>query len=136
MPPHQTSLTAEIERDAAGLGLDRPIASTKNITGGVPAAPRPDASIAALRDALSEKDAAGPPAAAAPSVLSLLTRYWLAFQDSRRRRRMRVSLRDLSESQLMDIGLTPGDIDYIAAHRAVERVRDSMTYQLMCRGVM
>jgi uncharacterized protein YjiS (DUF1127 family) len=31
----------------------------------------------------------------------------------------------------MDIGLTPGDIDYIAAHRAVERLRDGTTYLWM-----
>ena len=40
-------------------------------------------------------------------------------------------MRDLSERQLMDIGLTPGDIDYIAAHRAVERLRDGTTYLWM-----
>jgi uncharacterized protein YjiS (DUF1127 family) len=129
MPPQQADLTSETKRDTAAIGLD--LASVKDAMGGALPVARHDASIAALRDALSEKDAAGPPAAAARSVFSLLDRYWCAFQESRRRRRLGVSLRDLSERQLMDIGLTPGDIDYIAAHRAVERLRDGTTYLWM-----
>jgi uncharacterized protein YjiS (DUF1127 family) len=136
MPPQQTNLTSETGRDAAELGLDLSIALVKGAMGGALAAPRPDASIAVLRDALSEKDAAGPPAASTQSVLSLIERYWRAFQEGHRRRRMRVSLHDLSERQLMDIGLTPGDIDYIAGHRAIERLRDGTTYLWLSRGVM
>ena len=131
MPPQQTDLKSETKRDAAAIGLDLCIASVKGAMGDALPVARHDASIAALRDALSKKDAAGPPAAAARSVFSLLDRYWRAFQESRRRRRSGVSLRDLSERQLMDIGLTPGDIDYIAAHRAVERLRDGTTYLWM-----
>jgi len=134
MPPHQTNLTPEPESDAAGLGLDLSIALAKNAMGDALVAARPDASIAALRDALSEKDAAGPPAAPTRSLFSLLERFWLAFQESRRRRRLRAILCDLNERQLMDIGLTPGDIDYIAAHRALERLRDDATYLWPSRG--
>lgn len=90
------------------------------------AAAPPDASIAALTDAFSEKEA-GPPAASTRSVLSLLKRYWRAFQERRQRDRLRVSLHDLSDRELMDIGLTAGDIDYIVAHRALERLRDDAT---------
>jgi uncharacterized protein YjiS (DUF1127 family) len=133
MPPHQTNLTSEPERDAAGLRLELSIALVKDAKGDALAAARPDASIAALRDALSEKDAAGPPAA--PGVFNLLKRYWRAFQEGRRRRRMRVSLRDLDERQLMDIGLTSGEINYIAAHRAIEKLRDDTTYLWLSRGV-
>jgi uncharacterized protein YjiS (DUF1127 family) len=136
MPPQQTNLTSETGRDAAGLGLDLSIALPKDATGAALAAARHDESIAALRDALSEKDAAGPPAASTRSVFSLLERYWCAFQESRRRRRLRASLHDLSERQLMDIGLTPGDIDYIVAHRAIERLRDGTTHLWQSRGVM
>jgi len=68
--------------------------------------------------------------------LSLLQGYWRAFQDRRQRERLRVSLHDLSDRELMDIGLTPGDIDYIVAHRAIERLRDGTTYLWMSRGVM
>ena len=134
MPPHQTNLTPERESDAATLGLDLSIALAKDAMGDASAAARPNASIAALRDALSEKDAAGPPAAPTRSVFGLLERSWLAFQESRRRRRLRAILCDLNERQLMDIGLTPGDIDYIAAHRALERLRDDATYLWPSRG--
>jgi uncharacterized protein YjiS (DUF1127 family) len=130
MPPQQTDPTSGTERDAAAIGLDRSIALVKGATGDTLPVARHDASIAAPRDALSEKDAAGPPAAAARSVFGLLARYWRAFQESRRRR-SGVGLRDLSERQLMDIGLTPGDIDHIAAHRALERLRDGTTYLWM-----
>lgn len=56
-------------------------------------------------------------------VLSLLRRYWLAFQE--RRPRSRVALQDLGDRELMDIGLTRGEIDAIAPERAIERLRDS-----------
>lgn len=136
MPPYQTTLTAEIARDAASLRLDFPIAGGTNPAGEASPASRPDAPITALRDALSEKNAAAPPGAAAPSLFGSLGRYWLAFQDSRRRRRLRISLCDLSEAQLMDIGLTQSDLDHIAAHRALERFRDNTTHLLTSRGVM
>jgi uncharacterized protein YjiS (DUF1127 family) len=134
MPPHQTNLTAELERDAARLG--RVIALTKNAMGNALAAARPSAAVAELRDAVSEKDAAAPPGAPAPSLFGLLARYWLAFREGGRRRRLRVSLCDLDERQLIDIGLTRADIEVIAAHRARERLRDNMAYQLMSQGVM
>ncbi|XUM20685.1 DUF1127 domain-containing protein [Bradyrhizobium oligotrophicum S58] len=133
MPP-QTHLTAEIARDAATRG--RPLTLVKNAVNQVPAAPRPDASITLLRDALSEKNAAGPPDLTARGLFGLIAAYWLAFQDSRRRRRMRLHLRDLSEAQLVDIGLTQGDLDHIAAHRAIERLRYEMADVMMSRGVM
>jgi uncharacterized protein YjiS (DUF1127 family) len=64
----------------------------------------------------------------ARSVLSLLKRSWRAFQERRQRQRVRATLHDLSERELMDIGVTSADIDYIAAHRAFDRLRDGMTY--------
>jgi uncharacterized protein YjiS (DUF1127 family) len=100
MPPQQTNLTSETGRDAT----------------------------AALGGALSEKEAAGPPGTSARSVLSLLKRSWRAFQERRQRQRVRATLHDLSERELMDIGVTSADIDYIAAHRAFDRLRDGMTY--------
>lgn len=66
-------------------------------------------------------------------VLSLLRRYWLAFQE--RRPRARVTLQDLSDRELMDIGLTRGEIDSIAPERAIDRLRDS-TRALWGRGGM
>ena len=124
MPPQQTNLTSETERDTAVLGLDLSIALVKEAMDGTLPVARHNASIAALRDALSEKDAAGLTAASTRSVLSLLKRYWRAFQERRQRQRLRASLHDLSDRELMDIGLTRGEIDYIAAHRAVDRLRE------------
>jgi uncharacterized protein YjiS (DUF1127 family) len=136
MPPQQTNLTSETGRDAAGLGLDLSIALVKDAMGEALAAARPDASIVALRDALSEKDA-GPPAASTRSVLSLLKGYWRAFQERRQRQRLRASLHDLSDRELMDIGVTRAEIDFIAAHRAIDRLRDGTTHPwILSRGVM
>jgi uncharacterized protein YjiS (DUF1127 family) len=135
MPPHQTNLTSETGGDAAGRRLDPAVALAKDATGDALAGAGPDASIAASRDACSEKQAAGPPVASTRSVSGLLRRYWRAFRKRRRREKLRVSLHDLSERELMDIGLTPGDIDYIASGRAIERLRDGTTYLWPSRGV-
>ncbi|WP_439398389.1 DUF1127 domain-containing protein [Bradyrhizobium sp. PMVTL-01] len=56
---------------------------------------------------------------------SLLGRYWRAFQGWRQR--PRVTLHHLSDRELMDIGLTRGEIDCIAPERAIERLRDRTT---------
>ena len=123
MPPQQTKLTSETGRDPAGLSLG--IASVKNATSGALAEAYPNAAAAALRDGSS---AAGPPVASTRNVPGLLERYWRAFRKWRQRERLRVSLQDLSERELVDIGLTSGEIDYIVVSRAVERLRDGMRY--------
>mgnify|MGYP000636193617 CR=1 FL=1 len=146
MPP-QTNVTAESARNGAVLGLRAKTGaktSTKTSTNtvatnaahGAPAAPRPEASITVLRNAVPEKNAAGPPEAAAPGLFGLLANYWRAFQDGRRLRRMRIHLRDMSEAQLLDIGLPRSDIEHIAAHRALERFKDNTAHLMMSRGVM
>ena len=132
MPTQQTNLTSEAERDAAVLGLDLSITLVKDAMDDALAATRPNASIAALDDALSEKDAARPTAASTRSVLSLLKRYWRAFQERRQRQSLRATLHDLSDRELMDIGVTRGEIDYIARHRAIDALRD----RILSRGVM
>ena len=135
MPPRQTNLTSETGRDAARRGRDLSIALVKDAN--ALAAARPDASIAALRDALSEKDAAGPPAASTRSVLSLLRGYWRTFQQQRQRQRLRASLDELSDRELMDIGVTRAEIDCIAAHRAIARLRNgTMLLWTLSRGGM
>ncbi len=116
MPPQQTNLTSKPVRGAAGLRFDFATASVK--------------------DALPEKQAAGEPVAPTRSDLGSLKGYWRAFREWRRRNRLRGSLRDLSERQLMDIGLPPGDIDCIVAQRAFDRLRDGTTYLWLSRGVM
>ena len=105
MPPRQTNLTSETERDAAGLRLDL--------------------SIALAADAMDETR----------SVLGLLKRYWRAFQERRQRQSLRATLQDLSDRELMDIGFTRGEIDYLTAERAIDRLRNSATY-LWSRGGM
>lgn len=45
------------------------------------------------------------------------------------------TLHDLSDRELMDIGLTRSEIDCIAPERAIERLRDS-TRTLWGRGAM
>jgi uncharacterized protein YjiS (DUF1127 family) len=67
------------------------------------------------------------------SVLGLLARYWLAFQE--RLQHPRVTLQDLSDRELMDIGLTRGEVDCIAPERAIDRLRER-TAHLWGRGVM
>lgn len=56
------------------------------------------------------------------TVLSRLKRYWLVFQQ--RRRGQLVTLQDLNDRQLMDIGLTRGEVDRIRPERAIDRLRD------------
>ncbi|WFU43747.1 DUF1127 domain-containing protein [Bradyrhizobium sp. CB82] len=135
MPPQQTNIIAETERDAAGLGPDIAIALAKDATDQALVAARLNASVAARDDALSEKDAAGPTDVSTRSVPGLLKRYWRAFQGWRERQRLRTALQDLSDRELMDIGLTRGEIDYITAQRAIDRLRDSATH-LWSRGVI
>jgi uncharacterized protein YjiS (DUF1127 family) len=115
MPPQQTNITSGIERDAAALGLDL--------------------SIATQDGTLSANDAAGPADAATGRVLSLLLRYWRAFQERRQRQSLRATLQDLSDRELMDIGLTRSEIDYLTPQRAIDRLRERTTY-LWGRGVM
>jgi uncharacterized protein YjiS (DUF1127 family) len=137
MPTQRTNLTSETERDAAVPVLGLSIALVEEAMDDTLAAAPPNASIAALDDALSEKDAAGPTAASTRSVLSLLKRYWRAFQERRQRESSRATLHGLSDRELMDIGVTRGEIDYITRHRAIDTLRDSTTYLwILSRGVM
>jgi uncharacterized protein YjiS (DUF1127 family) len=135
MPPQQTNVTSETGRDAAGP-LELTTALAKDAMSDGSAMACPDASIAALRDAFQEKEAVGPPVASTPRVLSLLQYYWRAFRKWRQRESFRANLHNMSERELMDIGLTSSDIDYIAADRAIERLRDGTAYFWPSRGVM
>ena len=127
MPPQLTDISPGIEGDAARRGLNLSIVQAKSAVDQALAA-RLKASAAALENALSEEDAAGP---AARSVLGLLKQYWSAFW--RRRQGRRLALQDLSDRELMDIGLTRGEIDSLAPQRAIDTLRDS-TLHLWSRG--
>ena len=50
-------------------------------------------------------------------VYSPLETYWNLFQEWRKRRRLLTKLRDLSDRELMDIGITLSEIDYLDSHR-------------------
>jgi uncharacterized protein YjiS (DUF1127 family) len=135
MPTQPTNLTSENGSEATG-GFDFSIALVKEAMDDVLATARPNVTIAALDGALSEKDAAEPPATSARSVLSLLKSYWRAFQERYRRQRLRATLHDLSDRELMDIGVTRAEIDCIAAYRAFDELRDGTAYLWRSRGVM
>lgn len=61
-----------------------------------------------------------PTAASTRRVSSFFRRYFDAFQERRRRRRLRAALCDLSDRELMDIGTTRGEIDYVASNRDID----------------
>ena len=51
-------------------------------------------------------------------VASFIRRYWDAFQERRKRERLRADLSQLNDWELQDIGITRGEIDYIASNRS------------------
>ena len=53
-------------------------------------------------------------------VSSFFKRYCGAFQERRKRQKLRATLCDLSDRELMDIGTTRGEIDYVAANRSID----------------
>jgi uncharacterized protein YjiS (DUF1127 family) len=65
----------------------------------------------------------------------LLARYWRALQEWRWRQGPQITLQDLSDRELMDIGLTRGEIDYITPERAIATLRERAT-DLWSRGGM
>ena len=55
--------------------------------------------------------------AASPTLVILFRAFWASFQDWRAHRRVQATLSDLSDRELIDIGTTRGEIDYVASHR-------------------
>ena len=62
----------------------------------------------------------GQTAASTRRVSSLFKRYWDAFQERRKRERVRADLSYLSDLELNDIGITRGEIDYVASNRFID----------------
>jgi uncharacterized protein YjiS (DUF1127 family) len=60
------------------------------------------------------------PATAKRQVYSPLEAYWNAFQEWRKRERRRTELYRLTDGELMDIGITRGEIDYVASNRIAD----------------
>jgi uncharacterized protein YjiS (DUF1127 family) len=46
-------------------------------------------------------------------------KYWNAFQEWRKREKLRTELCRLTDSELADIGITRGEIDYVASDRSI-----------------
>jgi uncharacterized protein YjiS (DUF1127 family) len=53
-------------------------------------------------------------------VSNFLGSCWGAFQQWRKRDRLRTELYGLNDRELMDIGTTRGEIDYVASHRGID----------------
>jgi len=53
-------------------------------------------------------------------VASFIWKCWDAFQERRERQKLRDALSNLSDRELMDIGTTRGEIDYVASHRGID----------------
>jgi uncharacterized protein YjiS (DUF1127 family) len=53
-------------------------------------------------------------------VSSFIWRCWDAFQERRERQKLSAILSGLSDGELMDIGTTRGEIDYVASHRGID----------------
>jgi uncharacterized protein YjiS (DUF1127 family) len=58
------------------------------------------------------------PATAKRQVYSPLEAYWNTFQAWRKREKLRTELCRLTDSELADIGITRGEIDYVASNRS------------------
>jgi uncharacterized protein YjiS (DUF1127 family) len=65
----------------------------------------------------------GQTTASARRAYSFLKRRWEAFQERRKRQNVRATscdLCDLSDRELMDIGITRREIDYVASNRGID----------------
>jgi uncharacterized protein YjiS (DUF1127 family) len=60
------------------------------------------------------------PATTKRQVYSPLEAYWNTFQEWRKRERLRTQLYRLTDSELIDIGITRGEIEYVASNRGVD----------------
>ena len=70
------------------------------------------------------------PVTARRQVYSPVETYWNAFQEWRKRRRLLANLWDLSDRELMDIGIARCEIDYLASHRGCDP-RDVLSCEWM-----
>lgn len=53
-------------------------------------------------------------------VTSFIWKCWDALQERRERQKLSAALSKLSDRELMDIGTTRGEIDYVASHRGID----------------
>jgi len=62
----------------------------------------------------------GQAAALAYRVSRFFKRRWDVLQERRERQKLRDALSNLSDRDLMDIGISRGEIDYAASHRGID----------------
>jgi uncharacterized protein YjiS (DUF1127 family) len=60
------------------------------------------------------------PATTRRQYYSPLEAYWDAFCEWRKRERLRTQLCRLTDGELMDIGITRGEINYVASNRTID----------------
>ena len=53
-------------------------------------------------------------------VSNLLKRYWSALQEQRNRERLRADLSGLSDRELIDIGISRGEVDYVVSNQSTD----------------
>jgi uncharacterized protein YjiS (DUF1127 family) len=62
----------------------------------------------------------GQRAASVRRISSFIRGCWDAFQQRRKREKLRVDLRDLTDWELKDIGVSRGQIEYLASNGGVD----------------
>ncbi|MBR1146106.1 DUF1127 domain-containing protein [Bradyrhizobium sp. AUGA SZCCT0431] len=62
----------------------------------------------------------GQPAASTRQVPGFISRCWNALQERRKREKVRAALYGLNGSDLQDIGIAYGDIEYVALHPDID----------------
>jgi uncharacterized protein YjiS (DUF1127 family) len=53
-------------------------------------------------------------------VSTFFRRYWGTFVERRKRQRLRAELCNLTDVELMDIGMTRAEIDYAASNKSID----------------
>jgi uncharacterized protein YjiS (DUF1127 family) len=61
-----------------------------------------------------------PPTASTRRVSGAFKNFWDAFQEWRKWERLRTDFCNLSDRELMDIGMTRGEVDYVASNRSID----------------
>jgi uncharacterized protein YjiS (DUF1127 family) len=61
-----------------------------------------------------------PPTGSTWRVSSAFKNFWDAFQEWRKWERLRTDFCNLSDRELTDIGITRGEIDYVACNRSID----------------
>jgi uncharacterized protein YjiS (DUF1127 family) len=64
--------------------------------------------------------ALGQAAASTRRVSNAFKRYWDPLLERRKRHRLRVNLSNLNDMELMDIGITRGEVDYVVLNLSID----------------